>query len=229
MALTEGQAKFLSDRYDGSIRYADDLLGAFLARLDRLGLLDTTVVAVLSDHGEEFLEHGKIGHRATLYIQSLRVPWLMAGPGLPTQVVREPVGLADVMPTLLDLLDVPAPPMRGSSLLPVIRGEREARSDRMMFSQNDWGLPLYSAVVGDHHIVVDSLRAVVRFFDWREDPEERIDLAGRDAERDRELWLAARSRFTTLQNDEARVEAEKVDPGSAEQREQLHALGYIEQ
>jgi arylsulfatase A-like enzyme len=228
MALTAGQARFISDRYDGSIRYADDLLGDFLTRLERLGVLDTTVVAIVSDHGEEFLEHGKVGHRATLYIQSLRVPWLMSGPGLPQQVVREPAGLADVMPTLLDLLAVPAPPMRGTSLVPVIRGERAARGDRMVFSQNDWGLPLYSAVVGDHHIIVDNLRAVARFYDWREDPEERTDRAGRDAGRDRELWLAARSRFTELKKDEARVAAEKVSVISAEERDQLRALGYLE-
>jgi arylsulfatase A-like enzyme len=228
MALTAGQARFISDRYDGSIRYADDLLSGFLTRLERLGVLDTTVVAIVSDHGEEFLEHGKVGHRGTLYIQSLRVPWLMAGPGLPPRVVREPVGLADVMPTLLDLLAVPAPPMRGSSLMPVIRGERVARGDRMIFSQNDWGLNLYSAVVGDHHIIVDNIRAVARFYDWREDPEERTNRVGRDAVRDRELWLAARSRFRALKNDEARVAAEKLGPVSAEQREQLSALGYVE-
>jgi len=228
MALTAGQARFLSDRYDGSIRYADDLLSDFLARLERLGVLDTTVVAVVSDHGEEFLEHGKVGHRGTLYIQSLRVPWLMAGPGLPPRVVREPVGLADVMPTLLDLLAVPAPPMRGTSLMPVIRGERGARRDRMVFSENDWGLPLYSAVVGDHHIIVDSIRAVARYYNWREDPEERADRVGLDAGGNRELWLAARSQFTALKNDEARVAAEKVGQVSAEQWEQLRALGYVE-
>jgi arylsulfatase A-like enzyme len=228
MALTAGQARFISDRYDGSIRFADDLLSVFLTRLERLGVLDTTVVAIVSDHGEEFLEHGKIGHRGTLYIQSLRVPWLMAGPGLPPLVVREPVGLADVMPTLLDLLDVPAPPMRGASLMPVIRGEREARGDRMLFSQNDWGPPLYSAVVGDHHIIVNNIRAVARIYDWREDPEERTNLAGGGAGWNRELWLAARSRFTALKNDEARVAAEKLGAASEEQLEQLRALGYVE-
>jgi arylsulfatase A-like enzyme len=228
MALTAGQARFLSDRYDGSIRYADDLLGNFLARLARLGVLDTTVVAIVSDHGEEFLEHGKIGHRGTLYIQALRVPWLMAGPGLPPQVVREPVGLADFMPTVLDLLGVPAPPMRGTSLMPVIRGEREARRDRMVFSQNDWGLLLYSAMVGDHHVVVDSIHWVAHFFDWRADPEEQTDLAGRDAGWIRDLWLAARSRFSALANDEARVTAEEAAPANVEEHEQLRALGYIE-
>ena len=149
-----------------------------------------------------------------------------AGPA--PRVVREPVGLADVMPTLLDLLAVSVPPMRGSSLMPVIRGEREARGDRMLFSQNDWGLRLYSAVVGDHHIIVDNIRAVARIYDWREDPEERGDGAGRDAGWERELWLAARSRFSALKKDEARVAAEKLGTATGEQLEQLRALGYVE-
>jgi len=80
MALTPGQARSLSDRYDAGIRHADDLLAQFLADLGRRGRLDDTLVVVVSDHGEEFMEHGKVGHRGTLYMQSLRVPWLMAGP-----------------------------------------------------------------------------------------------------------------------------------------------------
>jgi len=223
MSLTPGQARFISDRYDGSIRYADDVLGEFLERLERSGRLATTLVAITSDHGEEFLEHGKIGHRGTLYIQSVRVPWLMAGPGLPPSVVAEPVSLADVMPTLLDLLGVSPPPMRGISMLPVIRGEREADRDRLVFSQNDWGPRLYSAVVGDHHIIVNDIRAVARIYDWREDPEERTNLAGGDAGRNRELWLAARSRFTALKNDEARVAAERLGAASARQSARTRA------
>ena len=227
MSLTPGQARFISDRYDGSIRYADDVLGEFLERLERSGRLATTLVAITSDHGEEFLEHGKIGHRGTLYIQSVRVPWLMAGPGLPPSVVAEPVSLADVMPTLLDLLGVSPPPMRGISMLPVIRGEREANRDRLVFSQNDWGLPGYGAVVGNHHIVVDNLRARARLYDWRADPDEQDDRAGRDAERTRELFLTARARFNDLNRDPARIAADPVGEVSPEDRAQLEALGYI--
>jgi arylsulfatase A-like enzyme len=227
MSLTQGQARFLSDRYDGGIRYADDLLRAFLERLSRRGVLDDTLVAIVSDHGEEFLEHGRVGHRGTLYMQSLKVPWLMAGPGLPAKVVREPVGLADVMPTLLDLLGAPPPPMRGTSQVPVIRGERDANGGRLLFSQNDWGPPLYSAVVGDHHIIVNNIRAVARIYNWREDPEEQENRAEGGAERYRDLWLAARDRFNDLQQDPSRVEPEPAGAASAAEREQLQALGYL--
>jgi len=228
MSLTPGQARFLSDRYDAGIRYADDLLGRFFERLKRSGVLDTSLVAIVSDHGDEFLEHGRIGHRGMLTIQSVRVPWLMAGPGLSPFVVDEPVGLADVMPTLLDLLGVPSPPLRGSSLVPVIRGERDADADRLVFSQNDWGKPLYGAVVGDHHIIVNNLRASVRIYDWRADPEEQVDRVADDTERTRELWFAARARFTSLKEDASRVAADPVGEVSAEGREQLEALGYLE-
>ncbi len=104
------------------------------------------------------MEHGKVGHRGTLYMQSLRVPWLMAGPGAPEVVVDEPVGLADVMPTLLELLGVSAPPMRGESKRSLLRGERAPDLERLVFSQNDWGLRLYSAVVGDRQVIVDNIR-----------------------------------------------------------------------
>jgi arylsulfatase A-like enzyme len=230
MQLTPGQARYISDRYDAGIRYADDLLAGFLADLDRSGRLDDTLVVVVSDHGEEFMEHGKVGHRATLYIQSLRVPWVMAGPGVPAVVVEEPVGLADVMPTLLELLGVPPLPLRGESKLALVRGEREADVERLVFSQNDWGLRLYSAIVGDRQIIVDDIRGIARFFDWRADPDEQVDLADEsaDAESNREIWLAARGEFQRRQGDPARREPVVLTVPTAEERSQLEALGYVD-
>jgi arylsulfatase A-like enzyme len=230
MALTPGQARYISDRYDAGIRYVDDLIAQFLADLDRRGQLDDTLVAVVSDHGEEFMEHGKVGHRGTLYMQSLRVPWLMAGPGVPEAVVDEPVGLADVMPTLLELLGVPAPPMRGESKRSLLRGERASDPERLVFSQNDWGLRLYSAVVGDRQVIVDNIRGKVRIFDWRADPEEQVDLVSEkgDAERNRALRLAARKEFQSRKSDPGRLAPEQLGDANAEQREQLEAIGYIE-
>jgi arylsulfatase A-like enzyme len=230
MKLSSGQARFLSDRYDAGIRYADDLLAKFLADLDHRGQLDDTLVVVVSDHGEEFMEHGKVGHRGTLYMQSLRVPWLLAGPGVPEVVVDEPVGLADVMPTLLELLEVPAVPTRGGSKRSLLLGERGSDPQRLVFSQNDWGLRLYSAVVGDRQIIVDDIRGKARFYDWRADPDEQLDLAGKQADKElnHALWLRARSEFERRKQDPGRFAAEALGDASTEQREQLEALGYIE-
>ena len=230
MALTPGQARFLSDRYDAGIRCVDDLIAQFLEDLDRRGQLDDTLVVVVSDHGEEFMEHGKVGHRGTLYMQSLRVPWLMAGPGVPEVVVDEPVGLADVMPTLLELLGVPAPPMRGESKRSLLRGERAPDLERLVFSQNDRGLRLYSAVVGDRQVIVDNIRGKVRIFDWRADPEEQVDRVRKEGEAERNLALrhAARNEFLSRESDPGRLAPELLSDANSEQREQFEAIGYID-
>jgi len=149
---------------------------------------------------------------------------------VPEVVIDEPVGLADVMPTLLELLGVPAPPMRGASKRSLLRGERASDPQRLVFSQNDWGLRLYSAVVGDRQIIVDDIRGKARFFDWRADPDEQVDLAGAklDAERNRALWLSARDEFQRRKRDRGRLEPVLLGDASAEEREQLEALGYVE-
>jgi arylsulfatase A-like enzyme len=230
MQLTAGQARYISDRYDGGIRYADDLIGQFLNDLDEQGLLDRTLVVVVSDHGEEFLEHGKIGHRAMLHVQTLRVPWIMAGPGVPASVLNEPAGLADVMPTLLELLDVPAPSMRGRSLVDVLRGRRPVDPDRLLFSENHWGPKLSSAFVRERHVIIDGLRGYAKFFDLASDPAEQVDLAKvpEAKEANLELWFATREYAQGVRASPERHEPVPLADADAEERAQLEALGYVE-
>jgi arylsulfatase A-like enzyme len=82
------------------------------------------VVVVVSDHGEEFLEHGRLTHGRTLYDEVLRVPLIVRVPGRAAVEVRTAVSLADVAPTLLELCGVaPLHEMDGRSLVPLIDGE----------------------------------------------------------------------------------------------------------
>ncbi len=99
-----------SDLYDGGIAWTDEVLGSWLAEMDRQGHLDDTVTVVTSDHGEEFGEAGIIGHGA-LHESILHVPLLIHLPGnrLAGTRISAPTALVDVLPTLLDLLDVPPP------------------------------------------------------------------------------------------------------------------------
>jgi arylsulfatase A-like enzyme len=112
--------------YDAEIRFTDDILGRVLDALEARGRLRDTVVVVTADHGEEFFEHGGKGHQRTLYEEVVRVPLVVSWPGrLPGGVVVEdPVRLIDVMPTVLALAGLPAPPrMQGRDLAPLWRGE----------------------------------------------------------------------------------------------------------
>ena len=96
----------LEELYDEGVRHMDGQLGAWLNRLAQTGALDNVVVSLTSDHGEEFGEHGSLGHADTLYVEQLHVPWILRGPGSsgPRGTESAPVSQLDLAPTLLDVL-----------------------------------------------------------------------------------------------------------------------------
>lgn len=113
----------MRDDYDREIRFVDDELKRLVAAVGSTGHAGHTVLVVLSDHGEEFGEHGGLQHGHALFEESLRVPLVFVGPGIAPARHAEPVSLIDVLPTLLELAGVPAPPaLDGRSLVPALRG-----------------------------------------------------------------------------------------------------------
>jgi arylsulfatase A-like enzyme len=112
--------------YDGEIRCVDEEIGFLLKQLDGMGYGNNTLLIILADHGDEFMEHGGVAHGHTLYEELIRVPLIMKGPAIPKKVQIS--GLAqsiDIAPTILDILDLqPDREMEGKSLVPLIfRGE----------------------------------------------------------------------------------------------------------
>jgi len=91
-------------RYGMLVERADALLGEVLASLQKHGLAERTLVVALGDHGEGFGEKGVRQHDNNYYEESLRVPLVIAGPGVPAQRLHDDVSLLDVTPTLLELL-----------------------------------------------------------------------------------------------------------------------------
>lgn len=98
----------LRAHYDAEIALIDDAIGAFMAGLRELGRDRNTIVVFVSDHGEEFLEHGFADHAWNLFDETLRVPLIVWAPALfgPGRV-SDPVSSVDVMPTLLASLQIP--------------------------------------------------------------------------------------------------------------------------
>jgi arylsulfatase A-like enzyme len=119
----------LMGAYDQEVRYVDTLLARIRSDLERDGLLDSTLLVILADHGEEFFERGRYGHGHDVFPEQLHVPLLVRWPrqprfqGMPREV-RTPVSLIDVFPTLSDLLELrpPEPPVGGRSLRPLLEG-----------------------------------------------------------------------------------------------------------
>jgi arylsulfatase A-like enzyme len=107
------------DLYDAEVAYFDDCFGRLLAELQKRGLLETTIIAVTADHGEELFDHGQLGHGYTLYEELLHVPLVVAGPRVPVARVELPVGTTGLAATLLALVGVPAPDLGPGLLQPV--------------------------------------------------------------------------------------------------------------
>lgn len=132
---------FPPDRYDGSILYADYNFKRVRDKLEELGLLKDTLIIFISDHGFALGERGEWAHGKDPYQDQIHVPLIMSWPagGIGSAVLSEQVQVADIAPTLLDLLKLPAPEIcQGESLLPLLRGDNSQFQDRPIFSFNGW-------------------------------------------------------------------------------------------
>jgi len=173
-ARTMGEAgkAYVRGRYDNNMRYLDDQLARFLKRVG-----EDAVIMIVSDHGEEFWEHGGFEHGHTLYDELLRVPLILKGPGIDPGVFHAPTSLIDVAPTLAGIAGVDGAGMVGSDLRLLASGKATD-----MFSQRPqaFGRPLYglrrwgSLENGTKFMVH---RGVEELYDLDSDPGEQANLA----------------------------------------------------
>ncbi len=124
--MSAADRRQLLDLYDAELAWVDENIGRLLEQLEVQGRLGNALIVVTGDHGEEFLEHGRFGHRNGLSEQVLRVPLIVWGPdlGVPAgRVEQAEVSLCDVLPTLVDYAGLPAEPsLYGRSLRPLLQG-----------------------------------------------------------------------------------------------------------
>jgi len=204
--------------YEGEVAFCDQEIGKLVGALKGSGRLSTTLLVATSDHGESLGEHGEATHGIFLYDATLRVPLILSGPGIPRGVrdPRGPVGLVDILPTLLGRLGLAA---------------RAGLSGRDLFGQEPSEL-LYAETYLPRDFynwselkAVRSLRmkfveAPVReLYDLTDDPGETRNLAAERPESVRQL--VARM--------EAWAQSEKENPFQPDSGllEQLTSLGYV--
>jgi len=155
--------------YDGEIAYLDAQIAKLLNALRDREVLADTLVVLTGDHGEEFGEHGRLGHGRSVFEEQLHVPLVLAHASLPALRVADPVSLVDVAPTLLEMLG----------------GERESLgSGRSLLGPHDpgralvaesirYGLEWRAARRGAHKLVELAGGEQRWFFDLARDPAER--------------------------------------------------------
>jgi len=104
------QEKFPDNPYRGEVEYTDNQLGHFIAFLEEEGLYDNCLIIITSDHGEGLGDHGEQEHGFFLYESTVRVPLIVRAPfDFPLKFVEQAVEHVDLVPTVLDMLDVPIP------------------------------------------------------------------------------------------------------------------------
>jgi arylsulfatase A-like enzyme/Flp pilus assembly protein TadD len=212
----------VSGAYDAEVASVDEQVGRLLDGLASRGVLDHTLIAVVSDHGESLGEHGEQTHGFFLYDATLRVPLLIAGRGVPRVTVADPVRLVDVMPTLLDLLGLPVS-AHGASLRPLLRGERLRLPviAETFYPRHHYGWSELFVLRDDRFKLVRAPRP--ELFDLSRDPGEGQDLATVAPERLASLDAALGALLARHGGDRPKPPA-ALD---AETEERLRALGYI--
>ena len=204
------------DAYNGEIAYADAQVGRLLDAIAGRSRDRAPFVAILGDHGEGLGEHGERTHGMLAYDTTLRIPLVVAGPGIAPGVNDEPTSIVDVMPTLLRLAGGTQPGgarLDGADLLRNRQADRDVVAETMYPRAAGWH-PL-SVLAGERWKLIKS--SEVELYDVAQDPSERTDVAASHP-------AIVQGMSAQLGKLSASVPAPAVDPAAAER---LRALGYV--
>ena len=221
--------KYKNHPYNGEIAFADSQIARLVSMLQTRGLYDRTVIVVMGDHGESLGDHGESAHGFFVYNSVTHVPLVIRSPfsGTRPRRIADPVRSVDIMPTMLDLLGVPAVSgISGVSLVPLMTGAKtelglDAYSEAM-YPLHHYGWSDLHALRSGRYKVIDAPRP--ELYDVDRDPNETTNLfAERQALGDR-MIAQLRALEGGFNKVVASMPAGDVDP---EARERLAALGYV--
>jgi arylsulfatase A-like enzyme/Tfp pilus assembly protein PilF len=215
--------RFRAAPYDGEIAFVDAQLARLLRGLEEKGALAHTVVLLTGDHGEALGEHGEDTHGLFVYDATLRVPWIMSGPGLPAGRTATTVARSiDVLPTLLDYAGLPpAAGVEGRSLRPAAEGREMGDAPayaETLYPEREFGwAPLHAWRTAKFKLI-EAPRP--ELYDLEADAAETANRAAAQPVRVEEL----RQKLQAMLSRPAPAAAASVDPETAAK---LGALGYV--
>jgi choline-sulfatase len=214
--------KYRTRLYDGEVAYTDQQLGRLLAAVAKNSPPENTLIAVLSDHGESLSEHGEYTHGVFLYDSTLRIAFLLSGPGVPVGLRVKPQARAiDLLPTVLDLMGgKPPQSVQGTSLIPTFNGKEAAAwsYEESLYPKINMGWAELRGIRTNRWKYIRSPKP--ELYDLAKDPAETTNVIG--------------SHPLEVQQLEANLKGvtngvEKVETRLADQRtlSQLKSLGYL--
>ena len=223
----------VNNLYDGEIQFVDSQIGRLVAALEESGLYETLTLVILSDHGEGLGQHGRIGH-GEIFNEQLFVPLIIKFPessGRAGQVVEEVVSLVDVVPTLVDVLDLPLSSeileqFVGRNALSRRRPREYALAQRTTHNRRGWGTADKFALVGRDWKYTLETGHRDWLFDMRQDRPEISSIAHVELEIQEDLRDRLLSELAVYSSSEQGFSV--VEETSPEIVEELRALGYLD-
>ena len=212
---------YLQSQYNGEIAFLDNEIGNLFSHLKKIGLYDSSLIILTSDHGELFGEHGLYWHRTPLYEGAIKVPLMIKFPfSKRTGREKQLITLQDIYPTILEICQLPIPAgisgkAFGNTLAPIVS-------------------ELYDITLGKHRALFDNdfkylwyeNNPIQELYNLTSDPKETKNLikkhpdVAEQAGQSLELWEKKHSPKYSIEDKDAKVDKEFVN--------QLKALGYIQ-
>jgi arylsulfatase A-like enzyme len=229
--LARSELETIHGLYRAAVPYLDAQMGSFFDNLKRRDLYDGSLIVITSDHGEEFREHGRLIHSQP-YDETIHVPLFVKFPHSWKAGTRisDVVETVDIAPTLLDHLGIEPPEsFQGESLMPLIEG-RPGRHKHTAVSQDTIVETRYGLRTDRAKLITDVKSSRRELYDLRADPGETVNVADRRAELASELEARLKRQMRANRLLARRLTTDRGSRRevlSAEERERLKALGYL--
>ncbi|MHC4912624.1 MAG: sulfatase-like hydrolase/transferase [Planctomycetota bacterium] len=221
-------SKFADDLYAGEIAYTDFCIGQVIQKLKELRLFDSSLIIIAGDHGEMLGEHGEDDHGYFIYQSAIKVPLLFK---LPQQhrskVIKDLVGLIDIVPTVCGLLGIQVPAhVQGENLTRYFARGPAPQKDRYFYAESLYATKYNAntllAVVTDRFKYIQTTRP--ELYDLIEDPHESKNLIEQQPHQARILQDRLKQMLEqTIRQGQTDSKAESDE----QTRKRLESLGYI--
>ena len=221
-------SQYANDPYAGEIAYTDRCIGQLVSRLKSLGIYDSTLIVITSDHGESLGEHGEKTHSYFIYQSTIRIPLIIKVPGgRQGKKIHSPVSITDVLPTVLGLLKREVPRhVQGVDLSADLVADVIPDRERFIYMESLYPTkyecsPLFGLLSGRWKYIWTT---EPELYDVRGDSMETVNVVKDHLQVAQQL----QDRLKMMLAEQSRTDVgDQIQPADAETMQRLRSLGYI--
>ncbi len=221
--------QYRSDPYDGEIAFSDKVLSDFLKNLKKINELKHSLIVITSDHGEDLGDHGEMTHGFFIYDTTLKVPLIFnyRGDSSLRGTFEQGTTIMDIMPTVLDFLDLNIPgDIQGGTLMPEIEGKKRQTPPlycETFLPRFDFGWSELQGIRTKHWKYIESPDP--ELYNLKKDPREKNNLIDTKPQKAAELSELLKKRIENRSGKHQKnVSLQKT---TEKMRKKMLSLGYL--